>query len=322
MNRPASELELVDVEPDEPFLVDVLRGLQRQPKRLSCKYLYDQRGSQLFDAICELDEYYLTRTELSILRRHVGAMARRIGPDCLLVEPGSGSGTKTRLLLDHLQRPAGYVPIDISRDHLLRSAEQLRRERPDLVVLPVCADFNGDFSLPQPARRPRRTVAYYPGSTIGNFTPDEAIDFLARLASLCGPTGGLLIGVDLLKSPEVLEAAYNDAQGVTAEFNLNLLRHLNQALDADFDLGQFRHHAFFNAEESRIEMHLVSTCDQVVQLGDEKIRFRAGESIHTENSYKHTLSGFAELAEAAGWQVEQIWTDDRQQFSVQFLTVA
>jgi dimethylhistidine N-methyltransferase len=299
---------------------DVAAGLGARQKSLPCKYFYDERGSQLFDAICELGEYYQTRTEGAILADNIAEIGERLGADCRLVEYGSGSSTKTRLLLDRLERPAGYVPIDISRELLRQSAEELAAAYPGLPVLPVCGDYTGPLVIPSPARQPvRRRVAYYPGSTIGNFVPDDARRFLARIAEVCGPGGGLLIGVDLKKDPLMLHRAYNDALGITAAFNLNILTRLNRELDANFVVDRFRHYAFYNPVFARVEMHLVSLADQTVRVAGAQIRFERGESIWTEASYKYSPHEFAELAAAAGWRVEQVWTDDRGLFSVQYL---
>ena len=302
------------------FAEDARAGLRAQPKTLPCKYLYDTRGSQLFERICELPEYYPTRTELEIMREHAGAMARALGPDVLLVEYGSGSSLKTRLLLDVLKNPAAYLPVDISREHLLASAAALQAEYPSLRVEPVCADFSTPFKLPAPARVARRRVVYFPGSTIGNFSFAHAAQLLAEARALCGDGGALLVGVDLRKDRATLERAYDDAQGVTASFNLNLLQRMNRELDADFQLAQFRHRALWNEEHARIEMHLVSAVAQEVQLDGERFQFRAGESICTEHSHKYTPESFARLAERAGLRVVRAWKDPAARFSVQLLT--
>lgn len=312
----------LDRAPDlATFRADALTGLQSFEKTLPCKYFYDQRGSQLFDRICDLPEYYPTRTEIGIMRDHVGEMTALLGPDCLLIEYGSGSSTKTRVLLDHLPRLAGYVPMDISREHLYQTAAALATVYPHLDVLPLCADYTAEFDLPA-ARRPVRSRAvYFPGSTIGNFHRDQAETFLTQIAQVCGPGGGLLIGVDLKKDPTILDAAYNDAQGITAAFNLNLLKRMNNELGTDFDLGQFAHRAFYNALAGRIEMHLMSLKTQTVHLGGVSIAFEEEETILTECSYKYSLSDFAALASAAGLAVHKVWTDPEQKFSVQYLTV-
>jgi dimethylhistidine N-methyltransferase len=298
----------------DTFLADVLAGLRRPQKHLPAKYFYDAPGSWLFDRITELDEYYLTRTELRIMRRDAERMAARCGPRCLLVELGAGSLVKVRLLLDRLHRPAGYVPVDVSGNHLQAAAEALVRDYPNLAVLPVCADFTQDFPLPDVAAT--RRVVYFPGSTIGNFDPAEVDTLLGRIARLVGRSGGLLLGVDLQKDPRVIEAAYNDRQGVTAAFNRNLLARINRELAADFDLDAFRHRAFYNRAQSRIEMHLVSLSDQRVRIGDAEFRFRAGETIHTENSYKYNLAELNHRATQSGLRMDDVWTDERDYFAV------
>jgi dimethylhistidine N-methyltransferase len=312
-----------DLGPEQARLRDdVLSGLRRTAKTLPCKYFYDARGSRLFEKICELDEYYLTRTELAILERSVAEMARCLGPGCMVIEPGSGSGTKTRLLLEALESPVAYVPVDISRDVLLPSAESIDGAHPDLEVLPVCADFTQPFALPTPRRPAARRVVYFPGSTIGNFDPPEVVPFLARLRELCAPGGAVLIGADLRKDGKVLEAAYDDAAGVTAEFNLNLLLRVNRELGADFDLTRFRHRAVWDETRGRVEMHLVSRVAQTVRVDGESFSFAPGEVIHSESSYKYDLDGFAGLAAAAGLAVARVWLDERRWFSVQYLTEA
>jgi dimethylhistidine N-methyltransferase len=305
----------------DAMLCEVLAGLSRPHRQLPCKYFYDERGSRLFDEICELEEYYLTRCELAILRRHAGEMAGRIGPGCALIEYGSGSSLKTRLLLDRLERPAAYVPVDISGEHLLHSARQLARAYPGLEVAPVCADFTRPFTLPTLRGAPRRRVVYFSGSTVGNFGPAEATALLAGIARLCGPGGGLLIGVDLKKGRAILGPAYDDARGVTAAFNLNLLARINRELGADFDLSRFRHHAFYNEGAGRIEMHLVSLAAQTVHVGGAAFELAEGETICTEYSYKYGLDEFRDLAARAGLALEQVWTDQKGLFSVQYLNV-
>ncbi|CCF84881.1 membrane hypothetical protein [Nitrolancea hollandica Lb] len=255
------------------------------------------------------------------MREHGGEMAACVGSGCLLIEYGSGSSTKTRILLNHLREPAAYVPIDISREHLTRSAADLARTYAVLPVLPVCADYTRDFTLPAVSRPASRKVVYFPGSTIGNFMPGEARRFLARIAGVCGAGGGLLIGVDLKKSPEILERAYNDRKGVTAAFNLNLLERINRELGADFVLDHFRHQAVYNRRSGRIEMYIVSLRDQVVHLDDREFVFAEGDRILTECSCKYGLDEFARLAASAGLTVERVWTDDQRLFSVQYLTV-
>ncbi len=300
---------------------EILAGLSGRPKRIAPKFLYDESGCELFDEICRLDEYYPTRTEIGILREHVTEICALLGPECRLVEFGSGSNAKTQILLDHLRAPAAYVPVDIARAHLLQGSARLARRYPKLCIVPVCADFSTPFSLPGISRAMRRTVAFFPGSTIGNFEPAEAEDLLRRIAILCGPGGGFLIGVDLKKNRVTLERAYNDARGVTAAFNLNLLTRINRIFGAGIEVGAFQHHAFFNEEFGRIEMHLVSLFEQTVQLNGATLRFDKGEHVITEHSYKYSLEEFAQLAARSGWTVKRLWTDAENLFSVQYLAV-
>jgi dimethylhistidine N-methyltransferase len=314
-------MKLQDFAPaTESFHREVLDGLRMPNKELPCKFFYDERGSQLFEEICQLEEYYPTRTELAIMRECAGEMALRIGNACLLIEFGSGSGVKTRLLLDELHDPVAYVPIDISREHLVCTATELAVAYPDLEVIPVCADYTADYELPTPRRATARRVICFPGSTIGNFHRPRAVEFLAHLREVCGEDGGLLIGVDLKKNRETLERAYDDAKGVTAAFNRNLLTRINRELGANFDLRKFRHEAVYDERAGRVEMHLVSLADQTVELGDESFAFEAGEGIRTECSYKYDLDDFRSLADAAGFRVDDVWTDSEARFSVQYLS--
>ncbi len=303
------------------FGAEVILGLQQPQKALPSKFFYDEQGARLFEQITRLDEYYPTRTERRIIEEHADEIAACLGRGCLLIEYGSGSSTKTRLVLDALEVPAGYVPIDISKDQLLQAATEIAADYPNLEVLPVYADYTAQYHVPEPAQPITRRVVYYPGSTIGNFHPKQAQQFLQSVADVAGDNGGLLIGVDLKKDPALLHRAYNDAQGVTAAFNLNLLDRINHELSGDFQLDAFRHYAFYNPQAGRIEMHLVSLREQTVHLGDNKIRFKRGESIWTESSYKYTLDEFARLAGGAGFAVERVWTDTVELFSVQYLTV-
>ncbi|NEX20336.1 L-histidine N(alpha)-methyltransferase [Thiorhodococcus mannitoliphagus] len=308
---------------DHPTIADlreeVLLGLGRSPKRLSPKLFYDQRGSKLFDAITELPEYYPTRTEIGILDVYGEEMADRLGRENVLIELGSGSSLKIQTLLTAL-RPAVYVPVDISKEHLLESAQALAERFPDLRIRAACADYSGSFKLPLDSGW-TQLAAFFPGSSIGNFEPSEARALLQRVAAVLGQGGRLLIGVDLRKDPSILNAAYNDAQGVTAAFNLNLLTRINRELGADFETSDFRHKAFFNVEVSRIEMHLESLCDQVVRVAGREIPFGKGETIHTECSYKYSIADFQCLARDAGFESEQVWTDPEQLFSVHCLRV-
>jgi dimethylhistidine N-methyltransferase len=302
------------------FLHDVLAGLSRLDKHLPCKYFYDERGSQLFEQICELPEYYPTRCELAILAAHGADMAARVGPGCVLIEYGSGSSRKTRLLLDQLAGPLTYVPVDISREHLEASARRLAADYPHVRCRAVCADFTCPFHLP--ASTSGRRVVYFSGSTIGNFGPAEATALLRQIARLVGPGGGLLIGVDLKKDRAILEPAYDDAQGVTAAFNLNLLARINRELAGDFVLDRFRHLAFWNEEHGRIEMHLVSLEAQQVNVAGQTFFLARDETICTEYSHKYSLADFAGMARDAGLEVADVWTDEAGLFSVQYAEVA
>ena len=306
----------------ESFREAVLNGLRTPQKQIPSKFLYDERGSKLFERICKLDEYYPTRTEIGIMQQHVEAMAEAVGRRARLVEYGSGSSLKTRTLLDHLDDPASYVPVDISKEHLVESANDLAADYPSIPIQPVCADYTTAFDLPEPPLPPARTVGYYPGSTIGNFRRDEARAFLGRIADTVAPDGGLLIGVDLKKNVDVLKAAYDDSEGVTAAFNKNLLRRMNRELNATFDLDAFEHRVRWSEERGCIESHLRSAKAQPVTVAGESFTFDEGETIHTEDSHKYTLDGFAELAGAAGFHVDTVWTDERSYFSVQYCTVA
>lgn len=303
------------------FLQDVLSGFSQPQKTIPAKYFYDEKGSLLFDQICELEEYYPTRTEMGILRANMDEIASQIGSEALLVEYGSGSSLKTRILLKHLDRLAGYVPIDISREHLYQSAEQLSSDFPHIPIHPLHADYSTPVVLPVDRNNYKQTVFFFPGSTIGNFNPDEALAFLQRVSLAAGRGGGLLIGVDLQKDPVVLEAAYNDQKGVTAAFNKNVLERINNELEADIDVAAFEHNAFYNNVAGRIEMHLVSLKEQSVHLGGQVFDFEKGETIHTENSHKYTLPQFAALAKRADFKVTRLWTDKRCFFSIHYLTV-
>ena len=300
------------------FERDLVRALVVRPHAISPKYFYDAQGSQLFDRICELPEYYPTRTELAILTGHAAEIAAQIGPRAEIVEFGAGSLHKVRLLLDATQEPVRYLPIDISGEHLEGATAALRRDYPGLDVRPVVADYTQRFSLPAPPVGAGRRVGFFPGSTIGNFTPDEALRFLEGAAGLLRG-GALLLGADLIKEPSVLHAAYNDAQGVTAAFNLNLLARANRELGANFELAQFAHSAFYNAPLQRIEMHLVSRRRQRIELAGECFELAEGESLHTENSHKFTIDSLRALAVRAGFRPGPVWTDVQQLFSVHWL---
>jgi dimethylhistidine N-methyltransferase len=307
---------------DDEFRMDVLRGLSSRPKTLPCKYFYDQAGSLLFEQICQQPEYYPTRSELAIMQRHAAEMATLLGPDCLLVEYGSGTSAKTRLLLNHLPTPAAYVPVDIAAQQIRESGEALRLEYPDLNIRPVCADFTQPLDAFLHGIPARRRVVYFPGSTIGNFAPGPAVSLLRQTAELCGPGGVLLLGADLKKDPRILETAYNDGSGVTAAFNLNLLARVNRQLGARFDLQAFWHHACYLPTEGRIEMHLVSRRDQQTSIDDHGFFFAEGEAICTEYSYKYSLADLHTLAGNAGFAIQRIWMDERKYFSVSYLAVS
>ena len=299
------------------FARDVLVGLGAQPKTLPAKYFYDDHGSSLFEQITRLPEYYPTRTEVGILEARAGEIAALVPPGAALIELGSGSTAKARILLRR-RAFAAYVPVDISAGFLKREAEQLKRDLPWLLIVPVGADFTKPFELPA-AVRARARVGFFPGSTIGNFDPDAAAQFLRHAARLLGSGAHLVVGVDLVKDRAVLDAAYNDAAGVTAAFNLNLLRRMNRELGADFDLERFRHRAFYNSQAHRIEMHLESRAAQQVHLRGHTVAFGRGETIHTESSYKYTIASFQALAESAGWCPVEVWTDAQKYFSVHAL---
>lgn len=315
----AARARLIDLAPArESFLDAVLDGLSRPQKAIPPKYFYDAKGALLFERICALPEYYPTRTEIAILAQYAPAMAAVVGPRAQLVEYGSGSDRKIRLLLDAFEDPVAYMPVDISGEHLHRSADGLARDFPKIEVTAVVADFTRPFPLPAPRRRPRAVLGLFMGSSIGNFTPGEARTFLAGAARLLRG-GHLLIGVDLKKETARLHAAYNDAAGVTAEFNLNLLDHINGAVGADFDRTAFAHRAFYDSGKGRIEMHLVSLAAQTVHIAGRAFAFAEGETIHTENSYKYGVEEFQALARRAGWTPEQVWTDAANLFSVHLM---
>jgi len=305
-------------ETQESFLEAVVKGLSAKPKSLSPKFFYDRRGSELFEQICQQPEYYLTGTEEHILVQSLEEIAELAGPESLLLELGSGASRKIRLLLEKL-RPNGYLGVDISRDFLLESTRSLAADYPWLDVHAVWADFSRRMNMPQGVSG-RRTVAFFPGSSIGNFEPAEAEGFLLGLNQMLPADSGLLIGVDLIKDPAVLNAAYNDAAGLTAAFNLNLLERMRRELGAELDPAQFRHHAFYNVQAARVEMHLVSDGHQSIRLGEQRFEFASGETLHTENSCKYSISGFQALARRAGFQPEAVWTDSNQFFSVHYLS--
>jgi dimethylhistidine N-methyltransferase len=305
-------------DPEAAFYHDVVTGLRRAQKSLPCKYLYDQRGARLFDDICQTPEYYPTRTEIAILKTYGDEIADLIGPHAQIVEFGSGSGIKTRLLLRSVKNAAAYVGVDISRTCLDDTTTELECTFPELEIKSLWADFTQPFTIPRCAGAKRR-IGFFPGSTIGNFAPTEAQDFLHNAARTLGHGGALLVGVDLKKEKRVLEAAYNDAAGVTAAFNLNLLDRINRTLNGTFDTSGFAHNAHYNAVAGRIEMHLYSLAFQSARVGSQMFSFSAGESIHTENAYKYSIGEFQALAESCGFSAVKCWTDESALFSVHFL---
>ena len=314
---------LLDLHPAvEEFHRQVTAGLRSARKQIPCKFLYDARGSELFERITRLEEYYLTRAETAILGRCAAEIAELAGPGRLLVELGSGSGIKTGLVLRALAGPAGYVPIDISRPALAETAARLAAEHPSLEVLPVCADFTGEIELPTPSRKPEGTLAFFPGSTIGNFRPREARKLLRRIGAICGRGSLLVVGVDLKKSPALLHAEYNDAAGITAQFNRNILARIDRELEADFDPSQFSHYAFYHPAAGRVEMHLLSDVAQEVRVAGERFVFQRGESIFTESSYKYTLEEFRRLAAGGLYRRRRVWLDPEGLFSVHLLEAA
>jgi len=337
-----AQIAVLDLAPaNEEFCEQVIAGLSQEPRTLPCKFFYDEIGSALFSRICELPEYYITRTEMQILRERGAEIAAALGRGIELIGLGTGAGTKTQILLDHLDAPTAYLPVDISKEQLTQSTAIFRRRFPSLEILPICADYLQPFDLPARRRAPSRTVVYFPGSTIGNLEPADATDFLKKIADMVGNgratlrgatmarrslalpgdparplDGGLLMGVDLKKSKAILERAYNDRAGVTGQFNLNLLARINRELGADFDLRQWRHLAIYNEKAGRIEMHLISARSQTVNIADTAFTFAPGEYIITEFSYKYSPSEMIELASAVGLRFEKIWTDEQKLFGL------
>jgi dimethylhistidine N-methyltransferase len=324
MSMSALARTALPVEPAHPertaFATDVVAGLTAMPKRLPPKYFYDHAGSELFERITALPEYYPTRCELGILQAHAKDIAARIPDGAALIEFGSGASTKTRILLS-AAKLAAYVPVDISAEFLQAQVDALKRECPAVAMLPLAADFSQPFAVPAAAQSMPR-VGFFPGSTIGNLEPHEAASFLRQAGRILGPRSTFVVGVDLIKDEKVLHRAYNDKQGVTAQFNRNILARINRELGAKFNLASFEHHAFYNRERSRIEMHLASVKRQRIAVCGERIEFRAGETIHTENSYKYSVESFGAIARGAGWTPVAVWTDRDHYFSVQVLTRA
>lgn len=317
-----ANIQLYDLHPPlDDFRAEVLQGLSQFPKAISPKFLYDKRGAELFDAICTLDEYYLTRTEIEILRTHAKEIANLIEGG-ILIEFGSGSSQKIRILLDAMLNLPTYIALDISKQHLYESCENLVENYPGLKAIAICTDYTQPLQLPEIASiKHKRKIGFFPGSSIGNLEPDDAVQFLKNAAHLLGSEGSLLIGVDLQKSATILEPAYDDAQGISAAFALNLLARINRELGADFDLDHFGYRAFYNSSMGRIEMYIVSHKDQIVHLDGVKIPFHQGEQLRTEYSYKYSISQFQSLAALAGFQPMQVWTDPNQLFSLHHLQI-
>jgi L-histidine Nalpha-methyltransferase len=307
------------ISPDElraQFRRDVLAGLQAEPKSIPSKYLYDAKGSRLFEQICALPEYYLTRTEGAILRQHAAEIADFVSGEAIIIEPGSGVGAKGQLLLSIVPGAAAFVPIDIDQTALKTSAQILQRHSPRLTVRPLWADFTQLEHLGDLAGDHANRVLFFPGSTIGNFEPHEAVDLLGRFQSWMRPSGKLILGLDLEKDPAIIKPAYNDSAGLTEQFNLNLLARINRELGGTFDLDRFCHVAPYRRKAGRVEMHLISLDDQVITVDDQQLSFHAGETIHTENSYKYRLVDFCHLAAGAGWKLDRLWTDEQAWFAV------
>lgn len=321
MNVPLLATDDGELADRDAFRREVLAGLGGSRRAIPAKYLYDARGSALFDAICEQPEYYPTRTEAAILRRHAGEISDLAGAGCALVEFGSGSSVKTRLLLDAMQDLHAYVPIDISRRHLDSTAQRLREDYPGLRVDPVTGDYMALDALP-PTIEGARRIGFFPGSTIGNLRPEEAVAFLRRARRLLRADGALVLGVDLKKDTQRLHAAYNDAAGITAQFTLNLLRRMNRELEANFDLSAFAHEAFYDEPAGRIEIYFRSLRNQTVMVAGRRYTFIEGERVHTEYSYKYADADIAELARLGGFSIAHIWTDPARLFAVAFLTQA
>ena len=318
-----SNIRFIDLKPSQDSFLDaVTRGLSARSKALPAKFFYDEAGSKLFEDITKLDEYYQTRTETRLFHDIAGELKTLVPKRSKLIEFGAGSTEKIRVLIDAIEHFDTYVPIDISRDYLTTEAEDLASDHPDLHIIAICADYTKPFRLPAEIEPGPCCTGFFPGSTIGNMTPEEAVAFLRHAGALIGGGAGFIIGVDLKKDPAILHAAYNDAKGVTAAFNMNVLKRINAELGGDFDLGAFRHRALYNAEMGRIEMHLESLKDQAVRVGDQEFAFAKGETIHTENSYKYNVAEFQALAKKAGLEPVKAWWDQDWLFSVHFLKVS
>jgi dimethylhistidine N-methyltransferase len=319
MNKSDNIRNICDFHSDNNnFRTDVIFGLQKKQKEIPAKYLYDEYGSKLFQSICLLDEYYIPLVETSIMQSNIGEIVGLLGDNVVLIEYGCGDCTKTRILLSNLRYPMTYVPVDISRRQLKAVSKELLLDYPGIEIIPICADYSNNVSLPIPKKEGKRVV-YFPGSSVGNFNPNSAKKFLKRIYKICGKGGALLIGVDLKKDPSVIYRAYNDHQKLTATFNLNLLERMNRDLASDFKIEDFEHRAFYNKSKGRVEMHLVSLKQQLVHLDKMSISFSKGESIWTESSYKYHIQEFEHIANTAGFTLNRVWTDEKQWFSVMYL---
>ncbi|RUM51975.1 MAG: L-histidine N(alpha)-methyltransferase [Methylococcus sp.] len=315
-----NQVSLMDLEPAADDLTrEVLHSLGETPHRLSCRFFYDETGAKLFSKICNLKEYYLTRTELQIMNEYLGEIRHCVGPKAAIIEFGSGSGQKTELLLESLERPWCYAPVDISREQLVELAERMSARFPDLWVQPVCADYNTPFNLDGIIEADARRIVYFPGSTIGNLVPEQAITMLRRMKGLVGDRGAILLGLDLAKSREIIEPAYNDSEGLTAAFNLNALKHVNRVTGTDFNVSAFEHRAIYRPEQYRVEMHLISSANQTVRINGQCIRLEKGNHIVTEYSYKYPLEVFDRLLATAGLRRIRTWFDRNRWFSLQFI---
>jgi len=311
-----STLQTQNRHKDEIFK-EVLTSLTKEQKELPCKLFYNDQGSKLFEEISRSEEYYLTRTETSILNYNIEEIVQCIGENAVILEPGSGSSKKIRIILENLKKPVGYIPVDISSCLLIETAKKLSNRFKNLKIVPIAADYTKPFSIPKTGLNYDNIVCYYPGATVGNFLPEKCVEFLKNIASLCGKKSGLLIGIDLKKDKATIEKAYNDKKGLTAEFNLNILNNLNDVLDTDFNLNKWKHKAFYNEDKGRIEMHLRSTENQTVTLNGTTIRFKKDETIHTENSYKFSIKEFQKLIEDL-YILKNYWTDGMKRFAVCF----
>jgi dimethylhistidine N-methyltransferase len=317
---PSSKVKFYDLHPPlADFRAEVLQGLQQPEKTISPKFLYDKKGAELFEKICSLEEYYLTRTEIAILQKYAGEIANLIDGQ-VLIEFGSGGSQKVRILLDRTEKLPVYLALDISQQHLGESCQKLAEEYEELETIAICTDYTQPIVIPQiETIRNKQYIAFFPGSSIGNLEPKEAVNFLRNTAELIGKGGGLIIGVDLKKDAAILEPAYRDSQGISATFALNLLTRINQELQANFNIDDFSYEAFYNSDRGRIEMYIVSSIDRIVTIDGQNITFRVGEKLRTEYSYKYSISEFINLAELAGFSSRAVWTDDRDLFSIHYL---